>query len=492
MTAKLAVSAARPDKVARLRELLVAAGYTEQNAAAAFRLPLPLRIPTGHASWLSRRLSGEGVLQPLLRLFLLGESVARTDFENALPPGSCQHLLDAGVLGLDGERLSAGFRITPVGDLLIAHDPEDPTSPDHVPGLGPASRTLAGLTVRERVGLALDLGTGCGIQALLVASHAEHVVATDISERALGFARFNAALNRIDNVEFRHGNLFEPVDGEAFDLIIANPPFVISPDNAYTFRDSGLGRDAVSAAVIAGAAARLREGGMATVLFSWIHENEDPEGPVQAWLAGAGCDTWLLHHESEEPLDYAVKWNELARREGSAQFEEAVGRWLEYFEAEGVEQIGSGAIILQKRAGEAWFRADRMPAGPQESASGHILRVFAAQRRMQKLGDDDQLLSEVFALVDGHRLDQSMLYREREFTVESIQMYLDEGVGLRGKIQPLAIHVLLRLDGQQSLRTLIAVVQEELGLDGDELQQAVVTSARQLYGLGFLTSMSPS
>lgn len=213
---------------------------------------------------------------------------------------------------------------------------------------------------------------------------------------------------------------------------------------------------------------------------------------MQAWLAGAGCDTWLLRHESEGPLDYAVKWNELARREGSAQFEEAVGRWLAYFEAGRVEQIATGAVILQKRAAENWSRADRMPGAPQQSASSHILRVFAAQGRMQELGDDEQLVSSVFALVDGHRLDQSMVYREGEFTVDSIQMYLDEGVGLRGTIEPLAIHVLLRLDGQQSLEALIDVVQEELGLDSEALTQAVVTSVRELFGLGFLSGMSSS
>ena len=488
MTSARARPEFRSEQIARLRDVLAAAQYTEQNAALALRLPMPLRIPGGNVSWLSRRLSREGALPALLRLFLLGESVEGAALQALPPPGAASQLVDAGFLRVEDDRFRADFRITPVGDLLIAHDPEEPVLPDHVPGLGPASRTLAGLTVRERVALALDLGTGCGIQALLAASHADRVVATDISERALEFARFNAALNRIDNVEFRQGNLFEPVEGEAFDLIIANPPFVISPDTAYTFRDSGLGRDAVSAAVITGAAARLREGGRAAILFSWIHSNEDSEGPVRAWLDGAGCDTWVLHHQSEEPLDYAVKWNELARREGSAQFEAAVGRWLEYYAAERIEQIANGAAILQKRAGENWFRVERMPGSPQESASAHILRVFAAQGRMQELGDEELLLGETFSLVDGHRLDQSMVYRAREFTIDSIQMYLDEGVGLRGRIQPLAIHVLLRLDGQQSLRALIAVVEEELGLEHTELQQAVVTSVRELYGLGFLTA----
>src|SRR5690606_34305992 len=115
---------------------------------------------------------------------------------------------------------------------------------DHVLGVGGASRTLAELIVPTPVDRALDLGTGCGIQALLIARHADEVVATDISERALAFAELNARLNAVTNIEFRHGSMFEPVAGEAFDLVVSNPPFVITPRvegvPAYEYRDAGL------------------------------------------------------------------------------------------------------------------------------------------------------------------------------------------------------------------------------------------------------------
>ena len=84
------------------------------------------------------------------------------------------------------------------------------TSFDFVPGIQSPSVTLAKLAVRRRVAAALDLGTGCGIQALLAAKHAEHVVATDVNPRALAFAGFNARLNGIDNIEFRLGNGSSP------------------------------------------------------------------------------------------------------------------------------------------------------------------------------------------------------------------------------------------------------------------------------------------
>ena len=64
---------------------------------------------------------------------------------------------------------------------------------DHVLGISPASTSLAQLTLREPVGAALDLGTGCGVQALHLAAHSGTVVATDVNERALRLTRFNAA-----------------------------------------------------------------------------------------------------------------------------------------------------------------------------------------------------------------------------------------------------------------------------------------------------------
>ena len=101
---------------------------------------------------------------------------------------------------------------------------------DHVLGISPASTSLAQLTLRDPVASSLDLGTGCGVQALHLATHSDTVVATDVNQRALGIARFNAALNEVaDRVEVRDGSFFEPVRGERYDLIATNPPFVISP-----------------------------------------------------------------------------------------------------------------------------------------------------------------------------------------------------------------------------------------------------------------------
>src|SRR5438046_1475536 len=84
-----------------------------------------------------------------------------------------------------------------------------------------ASDSLAWLVPPTPVDSALDVGTVCGIHAIRAARYARRVVATDLNPRALRFARFNAALNGVANIEFREGSLWEPVGDETFDLIVA-------------------------------------------------------------------------------------------------------------------------------------------------------------------------------------------------------------------------------------------------------------------------------
>jgi hypothetical protein len=96
--------------------------------------------------------------------------------------------------------------------------------------MGPAgtSHALAQLTVRRHVPRTLDLGTGCGLQALLAAAHRVRVWAADLNPRALQMVRFNRRLNGLGNIGCLARDLFEPARGLSLDLIFCNPPFVIA------------------------------------------------------------------------------------------------------------------------------------------------------------------------------------------------------------------------------------------------------------------------
>ncbi len=73
----------------------------------------------------------------------------------------------------------------------------------------------------------LELGTGCGLIAILAAKSGAQVVATDVNQAALKCARTNASAHGVtDCIDFRLGSLFEPVTEERFDLVIFNPPYL--------------------------------------------------------------------------------------------------------------------------------------------------------------------------------------------------------------------------------------------------------------------------
>ncbi len=90
----------------------------------------------------------------------------------------------------------------------------------------------------------LDLGTGSGVCALFAARHARRVVAVDINRAAVRCAGINALINGLeDRIETRHGDLFQPVAGQRFDLILFNPPFLCGEprdDRERAWRSDGI------------------------------------------------------------------------------------------------------------------------------------------------------------------------------------------------------------------------------------------------------------
>ena len=422
-----------------LRGSLERAGFDEEGIAAALGLDAP--VGSNAAAAYLRRVPPSSPLTTALRLFLVGEAVPRAEAEQLL---RVDELVAEGIAELDGDRVVPLLGLKLWQGILFAHDlHRSPLPADHVVGVHPATRTVAAMTLRRPVVRALDLGTGCGSQALLAARHADSVVATDVNRRALGLARLNARLNGLDNVELREGSLFEPVAGERFDLIVSNPPFVVSADSELVFRDAGYARDVLSRGVVDGLADHLVDGGFAATLVSWAHgSDEDWSRPVRDWIAGNGCDAIVVRYVCDDDVGYAVKWAE----------DDSVDRWLGYYRDNGIEHISTGAVVLRRRDGRGrrWVEALDAATGPSTSASPQLERTFAARDLLESKPD---LMSERLALAP-HRLQESLAWTGEGYVPQHLALTLDDGMGVEGPVDPRALRTLFELDGSRALREL--------------------------------------
>jgi HemK-related putative methylase len=113
----------------------------------------------------------------------------------------------------------------------------------------------------------LDLGTGTGVAAIRAALRGATVVAVDSNPEAVRCARLNALLNRVeDRVEVRQGDLYRPVENEAFDIVLCNPPFFRGKPRH--LRDRAWRSDDFIERFAAGLATVLGPSGQALMVFS--------------------------------------------------------------------------------------------------------------------------------------------------------------------------------------------------------------------------------
>ncbi|HET9809589.1 MAG TPA: methyltransferase, partial [Candidatus Limnocylindria bacterium] len=429
---------------------------------------------------------------------LLREQVSAIDARSALAPLSVERALGLGVLRRVAGNVESTVRILPAGDLVITCDRTPEGSPDlpgdHVMGVASSSILLASLTVRRPIATALDVGAGSGIQSVLAAGHAERVIACDINPRALNFTAFNARLNGKDNVECRSGSFFGPVTGEMFDLVVSNPPFVISPENGLVFRDSGLRGDDVSRTVLRQAAAHLNEDGLAFVLISWgVRKGEAWPDRLRPWVADLPCDIWFLHHSGESPLLYAASWN-TPLQSRAKEYAAALDRWTEYLAGLGFSSVAYGAAILRKRSGTRnWVRFDDIGEQREPASGEQIAELIETQDYLASLGDDRRLLDARLAVDPAHRLEQIMRCRDGNFEVETASLRRESGLRFTTPLDAFSAHLLTRLEGR-TLGEAVRASAEHFASDAigySEFESSALQFAKLTLALGFTRLVSP-
>lgn len=472
---------------------LRAAGYTVDGVAELLGADVHAALGRG-VWWPALRATGDDPLSTLVRLFLLGAQVPRGHLHEVFTRVPLDALVAGGVLELADGTVRAALDIRPhsdgARDFLVVSDQDaalqgGPLRRDHVLGIGGASMSLARAVIRTPVRRALDLGTGCGIQALHLDGHCGQIVGTDTNERALKVAAATARLNGM-SWDLRSGSLFEPVEGERFDLIVSNPPFVVgSGASDYIYRDSGVAGDGLCRSLIEQVGDYLNPGGTAQIMANWIVREGDWRDRVRDWLADTGLHAWVVQRELADPVSYVSLWLADAG-ESPDQTARRGGAWLDWFTEQGVTGIGMGLICLRRpRDGEEPEQILEEITGADELVTGTEVEAFFARRDYLRDTSDEALLAA--------RLSTAPVFLEQQ-SLPGPQGWQQVGAAVRRPGGPGAVigvdEVLTALlagcRGEVPLGALIALLAAHHGVPADALADAALPEVRDAIGRGIL------
>ncbi len=367
----------------RVRELLVAGGYTVAGVRELLGDVAGGALARDEVVPALRATRGGSPLEVLTRLFWLQVPVP--------VDGMADELVAAGLVEVSGGEMRALLRVEPledvggqghagyvVSDLKVRPGMGRLPGEDHVVGAGGASGNLARLVVHRGVDNLLDLGTGCGVQAIHAAGRnpGASVTATDVNPRALELAAMSFALSGVEGAELLRGSLLEPVRGRRFDLIVSNPPFVVAPEEGprFTYRESGMAGDDFCRRLVGQASQYLREGGYCQLLANWLHIDGVPwEERVGGWVDG--CDAWIVQRDVQDPAEYAELWLRDSCEAGTPEYRARYDAWLDYFERRGVVGVGFGWITL-RRSERPVVRVEELRHAVEEPVGAYVEDVM--------------------------------------------------------------------------------------------------------------------
>ncbi len=441
------------------------------------------------------RLTSRGTpLETLIRLFLIEVPVDIAVLQKAIQPMDIGTWVEAGLVQVENGTALAEIKLLPFQDLLVAFDLDRKLTSgkgfDYVMGIGKSSLTLANLAVRRHARCTLDLGTGCGIQALLAASHSDHVTAVDRNPRAVRVATFNAHLNGMSHVECLEGDLFGPVMDRTFDLIVSNPPFVISPEMRYIYRDSGMEADRVCQAIVRQAPKFLNEGGYCQILCNWAeYAGQDWRERLAGWFEGTGCDAWVMRSETRDAATYASTWIRHTERyeADAAQYAQRLEAWMAYYEQQKIVAVSAGMITLCRTSGKThWFRADEAPEKMLGPCGDDIARGFEVRNFLETLKEDSSLLDACFHFSPDVLLDRQSTPSYEGWVEKSAQLHLAKGLAYTGNVDSYVANLVIRCNGKRPLKDLLAEMSASLGVDPVNITPAFCGIMRRLAEQGFL------
>ncbi|GAA4305871.1 class I SAM-dependent methyltransferase [Actinomadura luteofluorescens] len=472
----------------RVRELLLGAGYTVAGVRESLGPVAGGALARDEIVPALRATAGGSPVEALTRLFWLQVPVP----EGAV---ASDDLVAAGLAEVSGGQVRALLRVEPleavdgdghagyaVSDLKVRPGDGRLPADDHVVGTGGASGNLARLVIHRPVDSVLDLGTGCGVQAVHVAgrSPGARVTATDVNPRALELAGMSFALSGVEGAERLCGSLLEPVEGRRFDLIVSNPPFVVAPpgDRRFTYRESGMAGDDFCRRLVENASRYLNDGGYCQLLANWLHVGGTPwEERVGAWVDG--CDAWIVQRDVQDPAEYAELWLRDSCEAGTPEYRARYGAWLDEFERRNVTGIGFGWITLRRSERPA-VRIEELRHAVEQPAGAYAHEVLDGLVRAEEFSTAcGRLLAAAPGLVQEQIGPPGAEDPERIVLRQADRLRLAAGVGT---VEAALAGV---CDGTLPLDPLLDAIAQLTGMDPGEVRAHAAAVLPELIADGF-------
>lgn len=481
-----------PDTAAALRTALRRTGYTPNGVRELLGPAAHAALGRGEPEPAARATRDGGELGVLVRLLLLGGVEPDPAVAAALAPLAPADAAAAGLLRPADGGWAAALDLRPYGeagaDWWVLSDLDARRQQrDHVTGVGAASLTLAAATVRRPAAAVLDLGTGCGVQALHATRYAERVTGTDVAPRALAMARSTFALNELD-VELLAGPWLAPVAGRRFDRIVSNPPFVPGPPRVdYVYRDSGQGGDAALAALLPELAAHLAPGGVAQLLGSWLHVvGEDWPDRVAGWLP-PGVDAWVLQREVADPALHVGTWQRDAGLDLAAPATRAqAAGWLDWLARERVEAVGFGFVTLRRTDGPATVVFEDLPGDLDDPLGPEVAGWLDRVDWLRAHAGDAELLGARLTVADTAHLETYAEPGDTGWVDAGSAVVRRDGPRWRHEVDAPAAALLAGCRGALPLGDLVELLALAHDRPTGELVRATLPAVRELVRHGVL------
>lgn len=342
--------------IARLRSVrrsIVGHGYTEVAICEMLKVESLQAIEPTRLHYYDKHVLPETPLADLVRLFQLRASVSRERAGKIFSDLDFDLLEVLGIIVDREGMIWGGVDLFCSGGLLFATDhrymlrEEDRLDEDPVMYIGMDSHGLVQTAPREACGRVLDLCCGSGVQGLVASRYAQHIVAVDLNPRAIRFARFNAQINGIANYEVRLGSLYEAVGNEQFDCILANPPFVPSPEQSLKFRDGGASGENVLRAIIEEAWQYLSPEGRLCIVTDLV-DVQSYEAKLKSWLGEADACALILTTADRDEILFSVPHCHAPFSQSLAEYNDELDRWVANFRSADLNAVNFGYILAWK------------------------------------------------------------------------------------------------------------------------------------------------